>query len=1183
MTAPSPPPGEVRIAVAASKFVPGVKRVEDDWRKPNPRRVRARYEVLELREALGRTYPADAHLVTYLVRGPDGLPLDWQPRVNKPGLGHVSRFGFTVDVQVLFCDADNPGHAAWTPEGLRAARDAWERWAELPALATLGVYFTKNGYRLIQPLAAPVPPDTAERLIKVWLAALAREGLPVDTRCKDWTRHFRLPHVKRDGVLRRSPFVDLSRMRPVHLEAPDPPALSAAGAPAPCAPGAPTLWAPDAFRAAAGAAEAPSPGTRGRAGLRPRIVPRAPIDPRGEAWGPLVARVASAVRDESGSWHDLFLALAGALVERGVAPSEVPRLCVDISVATGADTKTDDRRKAAVSTLERARAGEPMVGFGTLRWRWRAVANALDEALDEALAPGRPPDADPPPPGSALPAPDLHLPAPDLGALAPANDVTPPRPDLGPAAPDGPPAPEAPLTLEQATAAIEEAIRSAGPGLTVIHAACGIGKTRAAERVALERANRPYASPRALGERAPLGSRTVFAFDKNSLSIESYARLRELRASVQRRFGPVSKTDAGGRHLCLLADVARPLVEGGQSLQHELCEGRRIARCEHYDGCKARLRYEGERDARIVLGTHALLGELDGAAGATGLLVLDEPPGLLETVAFDACALERALDLLAAHFEPRFGAILRPLLVALIAYLGQAPQGEPPPMWAEEALLALAPHVPADRLETACRAADVERTPLEAYRGPAESGAEPLARDGYVNPFEVGADAGRDAGALARRDGYVNPFADDADAAPAGPDARAAPPADGADPFVRTHRDAYDLSRALAVAIEPNRVSKAPPLLYTSLGQAKQRPPLADALGAASHVLGTLRRFFDGKTPGLVRVRWHQGKPRLLVTIPNGNLLDALTREGAVVVLDANADVHMPLYERVFGKPPRYVRLPAPPDGAPVARKHESRRATRAHWMPGRRLASERGVRAVAAALRTVVDWALESPARGALAIITFLPLELAIDASRRPGDADLLLAWERAGQARDDLATLTAALGPEIGRWPGELLLGHYGGVRGLDGMKHADALATIGDPWPNLDEVRTEVDFLRLGVTWEARAEAICRAELEQAHGRLRPVHRTKPARALHVGRMLPGGAAWDALGRAARPGGRPKTRAALDRASFQKLVDALGGVRPAARTLGCALSTLVRYLNGERAVPEEVVARCERALTT
>ncbi|HEU4534235.1 MAG TPA: hypothetical protein VFS00_08955, partial [Polyangiaceae bacterium] len=539
-----------------------------------------------------------------------------------------------------------------------------------------------------------------------------------------------------------------------------------------------------------------------------------------------------------------------------------------------------------------------------LRWRWRAVAHALDESFDEVFAASSAP---------AAPAPGLASPAPGLALATPANDVAPLGPGVAAPAPDGTPAPAPALTLEQATAAIEEAIRSAGPGLTVIQAACGVGKTRAAERVALERAKKPYASPHALGERAPLGSKTAFAFDKNALSLESYGRLRAHGASVQRRFGPASKTDAEGRPLCRLVDVARPLVAGGQSLQRELCEGRGIARCPHYDGCEARLRYEGDGGAPIVLGTHALLGELDEAAGVTGLLVIDEPPGLLETVAIDAGALAQALDLLAAYFEPRYGAILRPLVAALLALLEQAPHGEPPAQWADEALLAVAPHVPAHRLDAACRAADLERTPLGAYLAPAE----------------------------------VDPFANDLDDTGTGVDAPAGHAESDLGPGVRARRDAYDLARALAVAVEPSRPSRAPPLLYLAITQALHRPALADRLGAASHVLGTLQRFFDGKTPGLARVRWHQGKPRLLVTMPRGDLLDAVTREGAVVVLDANADVHLPLYEKILGGPPCYVRLPAPPDGAPVARKHEPKRATRTHWMAGKRLAEEESMRAI--------------------------------------------------------------------------------------------------------------------------------------------------------------------------------------------------------------------------------------------
>jgi hypothetical protein len=90
-------------------------------------------------------------------------------------------------------------------------------------------------------------------------------------------------------------------------------------------------------------------------------------------------------------------------------------------------------------------------------------------------------------------------------------------------------------------------------------------------------------------------------------------------------------------------------------------------------------------------------------------------------------------------------------------------------------------------------------------------------------------------------------------------------------------------------------------------------------------------------------------------------------------------------------------------------------------------------------------------------------------------------------------------------------IIVGHYGALRGLNHMAAVDALVTLGDPWPNLGVARDEAFFLGLGDAWESRYEAKARAELEQAHGRLRAVRRTRPGRALHVGALLPSGSAW------------------------------------------------------------------------
>ena len=77
---------------------------------------------------------------------------------------------------------------------------------------------------------------------------------------------------------------------------------------------------------------------------------------------------------------------------------------------------------------------------------------------------------------------------------------------------------------------------------------------------------------------------------------------------------------------------------------------------------------------------------------------------------------------------------------------------------------------------------------------------------------------------------------------------------------------------------------------------------------------------------------------------------------------------------------------------------------------------------------------------------------------------------------------------------------------------MAGVDQLVTLGDPWANLDEVKHACSYLGLP-DWEERYEAMCRAELEQAHGRLRTIHRTRPGRALHVGAVVPGGPGWEA----------------------------------------------------------------------
>jgi hypothetical protein len=180
------------------------------------------------------------------------------------------------------------------------------------------------------------------------------------------------------------------------------------------------------------------------------------------------------------------------------------------------------------------------------------------------------------------------------------------------------------------------------------------------------------------------------------------------------------------------------------------------------------------------------------------------------------------------------------------------------------------------------------------------------------------------------------------------------------------------------------------------------------------------------------------------------------------------------------------------------------------------------------------------------------------------------------------------AELGPLVREWKGTVLFGHFGALRGLDAMADADNLVTLGDPWVNVDQVRHECAFLGL-TDWEARLEAMCRAELEQAHGRLRTVHRTRPARALHVGAVAPGGAGWSraqvAVRRAA-PGPAPSAAEDDDQPLLAGAVERAGSVSQLARSLGCERKTLQRFLAGERALsPEyrEALRRLQAAPST
>ncbi|GAC1524480.1 MAG: hypothetical protein NVS3B10_23860 [Polyangiales bacterium] len=382
---------------------------------------------------------------------------------------------------------------------------------------------------------------------------------------------------------------------------------------------------------------------------------------------------------------------------------------------------------------------------------------------------------------------------------------------------------------------------------------------------------------------------------------------------------------------------------------------------------------------------------------------------------------------------------------------------------------------------------------------------------------------------------------------------------------------------ALAAPFPEKHHGSAPPIVFVPVEIARSSPSYAQQLGRVSRLLRAVHHALASEYPVIARVEARGSERRLLVTAPNETLANALRRRGSVVVMDANADLHAPVIERIVGYAPPLQRFAAV-DGAPIARTLiRTRQATRSAWFEKGRLRTA----ALVGSVRALLAWAAEEPETRVLGVVTMQVVEVALKAAAGDTPEETRKLWSALGQPAADLAELVDRLGPLLRSWSGELRFAHYGATRGLNRLAGVDALATLGDPWMNLGDVRNDTAFLQLGESWQDRYEAWCRAELEQAHGRLRAVHRTRPGRALHVGAVLPGGSGWASGQVEIRKleGGRPPTVAGMTAAEFRDRIRQLGGQQRAADALGVSLSSVERYSAGRRAIPK-VIAEGMRA---
>ncbi|MGE0328653.1 MAG: hypothetical protein AB7S68_40435, partial [Polyangiaceae bacterium] len=261
------------------------------------------------------------------------------------------------------------------------------------------------------------------------------------------------------------------------------------------------------------------------------------------------------------------------------------------------------------------------------------------------------------------------------------------------------------------------------------------------------------------------------------------------------------------------------------------------------------------------------------------------------------------------------------------------------------------------------------------------------------------------------------------------------------------------------------------------------------------------------------------------------------------------------------------------PDGAPIERTVlRTSQANRKRWFEG---GHPKLAPSLLLAVQALVDWVLVAPGNGDTGIITFSQLEVGIRYALGL-ERDELRAKARSEKWPDGLLdAFSEQLGPILARLPQTPLTGHYGAVRGLDGMKECDNLVTLGDPWMNLSDALNDAGFLGVPDQWEARYEARCRAELEQAHGRLRTIHRTRPGRALHIGKVLPSGRAWESGGVVVKSfeGGKLAKPSAMTAEEFGEAIQTLGGLRKMARLLGKSPKAVANYRDGRTSIPHEV----------
>lgn len=253
------------------------------------------------------------------------------------------------------------------------------------------------------------------------------------------------------------------------------------------------------------------------------------------------------------------------------------------------------------------------------------------------------------------------------------------------------------------------------------------------------------------------------------------------------------------------------------------------------------------------------------------------------------------------------------------------------------------------------------------------------------------------------------------------------------------------------------------------------------------------------------------GQGDFVVTRLDRGLERALTRTvsqgGGTVLLDANLETHLQLYGKVLGYPLTCEKFSAT-DKSFIQRDHVLIPSSRSKLIPDKVIDLEEFALNHLRLLRVWIDEG-DYVRPQHYGLITFKPLALALRAAQ--GETLKEEKWlKRWGDLDHFAETIRTLLTPEI---LSRLTIAWYGAIRGVNHMKDLDGIITLGDPIENIASSRDACVFLGItdGDAIDEYGVAICKDELEQAQGRLRVVHRLKPGRCLHVGKVTPGGTGW------------------------------------------------------------------------